>query len=115
MDNQIYKPLASLWVVNLYAIGIMTVFTSCVGVLLYLGIHQINSNGEYAAESFGAINNIIVYLLGVLSGIVGQVIFGMEPTDLKGMTKDASDRAKENFKLVDEPVKTPNTDEYEHN
>lgn len=111
MDNkQEYKPLATQWVINAYAIGLLFIFMGCVGTLLFFGYQQIMNDGQYSAESFGAINNIIVFLLGVVSGIVGSVIFGMEPTDVSAATKNSSERAKENFTL-DAPVKTPNTDE----
>lgn len=109
-SKQEYKPLASLWVTNSYAIGLLLVFMSAIGVLLVIGYGQIVGNGEYAAESFAAINNVIVFLLGTIAGIVGSVIFGLEPTELKDMTKNAGERAKENF-MLDAPTESPNTDE----
>jgi hypothetical protein len=78
MNNK--KIFVSQWVSDMIGAGIFLVFCLTVAVALVIAFYQVRANGEYAAEYTGIVNNLIVYLLGVFSGIIG-VLWGIKQGD----------------------------------
>lgn len=64
------KIIVSQWVSNFIGVGLFSIFACSVITALCIAFLQVGANWEYAPEFTGIVNNIIVYLLWVFSGIV---------------------------------------------
>lgn len=84
------KIFVSKWVGDFLAIGIFAVFFMTVVTAMFIAFFQVGANGDYAPEYTGILNNVIVYLLGVFSGVIG-VLFGIKQEE---MAKNIDQSAK---------------------
>lgn len=82
--NQPVKPLVRQYVSDFIMIGLFVIFFIVIIVVCFIGWNQIvyhsADSTNYASESMGVLNNIIVYCLGIFSGVVG-VLFNIKPDE----------------------------------
>jgi hypothetical protein len=91
MEQKIH---VSKWVGDFITVGLFGAFFASVAMALALAFLQVGKNGEYAAEYTGIVNNVIVYLLGVFSGVIG-VLFGIKNSEMTANIKASADVSKE--------------------
>lgn len=98
MKDMPIKPMVRQYVSDFLMIGLFSIFFITIIVACFIAWNQVVWHSQdatnYAAEYTGILNNVIVYLLGVFSGVVG-VLFNIKPEDQRKSIDQSVKVAKE--------------------